>query len=644
LPSPDSGLSPGPAVCPITSAYSLKSLPADAVNPTPPTRISARAKLRVRCYRHLERADPQLVTALGCLLILMALEAWNRPYFFGDDNMQFTFVHMSEIARNFVHGENVFRHHFIFGGGFDMRDDPTFLSLWHPLSLLCSLLTLTRWKYMAVDVFVAVCLVGAGVVMARLLVLLRQQKHLRLSNTLVVFLSAGYACSGYSIVIGASWGNFTANIAALPMLLIGVLHSRLGRGVFWVTFAGLLGLFAGHVDPLCYSYAFLSLLAALISWQHRSIRPLLILALGILATALVSSPILWHSWCGFATSSRAAGSSPAEASSYSIPLLQLLTGYFGGSLAGLAVNPVRIFDLHSDGCFVLTTSFSSLLVWVALVRCRRGRFLSLAFLLFVLLAILLVNRPPFLAQLMLHLPVFKSFKWPFRQIMLLQFFVTLWIALNVGRLSMRHAWKFMAAGPLIYGLSLWHLGRPAFSDHGDRQLVLSGAAEQFWTKVKRDMPANAVFVAPDASGCMSLRKYPFCMSGAVNFPALYLVTMAGGYSFTKPCNSPKTKVACHPFLGSFHKEEMPELLRIYKELYIMEVLPPSSLRVGVFDLDYENYVKNARVVRDVESWMNLPTDAVKELPAAISSGNDRAQRARAPLPSKVPSADLNIAR
>src|SRR5215831_109556 len=98
----------------------------------------------LRTYRGLERRDPQIVTCLACLLVVACLELSNPPYFFGDDNMQSIFVQMTEIARNLVHGQSIFINHHIFGGDFDMRDDPAFLCLWNPLTILCSLLTLTR--------------------------------------------------------------------------------------------------------------------------------------------------------------------------------------------------------------------------------------------------------------------------------------------------------------------------------------------------------------------------------------------------------------------------------------------------------------------------------------------------------------------
>jgi hypothetical protein len=567
-----------------------------------PASGTGRARPWLKCYRRLERANPQVVTALICFLILLVLEAWNRPYFFGDDNMRFTFVHMSEIARNLVHGESIFRHHHVFGGGFDMRDDPAFLCLWHPLSLLCSLLTLTRWKYMAVDVFVAVCLVTAGAVMARLLVLLRQQWHLRLSNTLLIFLSAGYACSGYSIVLGAAWGSFTANVAALPMLLIGVLHPQLGRGALWVAFAGLLGLFAGHVDPLCYSYAFVFLLAASISWQHRSFRPLLILALGILATILVSGPILWQTWCGFATNPRAAGLSTREASDYAVPSLQLLAGYFVGLPAGLILDPVRIFGWPKDVCFLFSMSFSSLLLFAALRRCTKWSFHSLLFLVLLLFAILLAQRPPFLARAMLYVPVLKSLKWPFRQLLFFHFFITLWMASNLGRLSLRHGWKFMSAGVLIFGVSLGLMGQPAFSDYGDRRLILSGAADHFWARMKQEMPPDAVLVTVNSFGRMGWWRYPLSLTGGANLSALYGVTTAGGYSFTKPCNTAKTSIPCDRVFGFFKTIDLPALQRTYKSIYLIEVLSPSSIRMGICNSDYETFVSTARIVDYAASY------------------------------------------
>src|SRR5690242_10998489 len=60
-------------------------------------------RLLLRAYRRFERCNPQIATALGILLVLACLEFSNPPFFFGDDNMQFTFVQMTEMAKNLVH-------------------------------------------------------------------------------------------------------------------------------------------------------------------------------------------------------------------------------------------------------------------------------------------------------------------------------------------------------------------------------------------------------------------------------------------------------------------------------------------------------------------------------------------------------------
>jgi hypothetical protein len=538
----------------------------------------------VAIYRRLERIDPRLTTCLLCLVIIAVLELAYPHYFFGDDNMQFTFVHMSEIASNLVHGESMFHHHHIFGGDFDMRDDPAFLSLWNPLTLLCAFLTLTRWKFWAVDVLVSVFLIVAGAVMARLLVRLRNSGYLRLSNTLVAFLSASYACSGYSLIIGEAWGNFAANIASLPLFLIGILHPRAAWGVASVCFAALIGLLAGHLDPLCYSFLFVALFSGFVSWRQKSVRPIAVLSLGVLLSLVIAGPLLWHAWCGFKTNPRAAGLSPEVASCYSTSLLPLVAGYFGGWFAGWAVDPVQIFALPANGSFLLCTSFSSLLIFAVVRRRKRLSIVSHVPLVLALLAILLVERPPILAQAIAQVPVFGSFKWPFRQLMFFHFFIVLWLAFNIGRLPIRQAAVLMFGGLFIFVLSLTQLGRPAFNDFGDRKAILSGHAERFWTGIRREMPPDSVFVAVVGSpNAFWQWKYPLCLAGANDFPALYGVTMAGGYSFSKPCNSERTKIPCDPFLAFFDYQTIPALLKIYKKLYIMEIASPESVRVGTLD-------------------------------------------------------------
>lgn len=547
----------------------------------PPGQKSALKNFFLRTYRRLEHLDPQVVTCLFCLLIVVALEVSNPPYFFGDDNMQFSFVQMSEIARNLVHGESIFRHHHIFGGDFDMRDDPAFLSLWNPLTLLCSLLTLTRWKFWAVDVVVSVCLLAGGGAMARLLMQLRSLKYLRLSNILVAFLSTSYACSGYSLVVCASWGNFAANLSALPMFLIGVLHPRVVAGTTWVIFATLLGLLAGHVDPLCYSILFVSLFVAVVAWKQRSFKPLAILTAGIVIAILIASPLLWRAWCGFQTNPRADGLKGDLG--VSIPIQTLLAGYFMGWGAHWVASSVRVtFFQHPWATFLFSFSFSGSLVLVAFRNRKTQSLFSHLPLVLALFAVLLVARPLFLSHLIAHVPVFKSLSTPFRQLMFFHFYMVLWLAFNIGRVPMRDGAKLMSCGLFLFFFSLFRVGHPALSDYGDRTFILTGQAGRFYEELRRDMPKDSVLATVGEPSSWFF-KYPVCLAGGNDFPALYGVTMAGGYSPTKPVNSEKTRIPCDPILGFFNPNAVPSLLRAYKKLYVIELAPHSSIRLGLVD-------------------------------------------------------------
>jgi hypothetical protein len=293
---------------------------------------------------------------------------------------------------------------------------------------------------------------------------------------------------------------------------------------------------------------------------------------------------------------RSTGLDIGVASRYSVPSLQMFGGYFAGALAGWVAEPVQIFQLPQNGCFLFSMSFSSLLFFAALRRCKQGGFLSHVFVFLLLIVIALVERPYFLSEGLAHVPIFKSFKWPFRQLMFLHFFITLWIALNLGRFSLRHAWKLMLPGLLITGLSLHEIGRPSFNDYGDRRLILSGAAEKFWATVRREIPEDAVLVGLDDLGLIRGWRYPLCLTGAVNFPAMYQVRMAGGYSFSKPCNTVRTNFRCDPFYSLYRREDIPALLSIYRKLYVTEIISYSSVRVGVLDSDFTDFLANAKTM------------------------------------------------
>lgn len=542
------------------------------------------ASLLLRLYRFVNHRDPRLITGLFCAFVVVVLELISPHYFFGDDNMQFIFVHMTEIARNLVQGKSLFVQNHIFGGGFDMRDDPAFLSLWNPVVFACSLLTLTHLKFWSIDLLVSIYLLSSGILMAHLLGGLRRLRWLQSSNTVITLLSVSYACSGYSLIIGEAWGNFVANMATLPMFAIGLFHLRFLRGVVWICCAALVGILAGHLDPLCYSVALFSLFSVILAIRQRSPRPLAVFATGVLVALLIASPLLWQGWRGFGTNPRAAGFPASVGAQSSFPLRSVLAGYFLGWFAHWLAQPIRMFDLPLNGSFLLPLSCSAPLWLVAFRRWRHHDWFTRVPLLLTVLAIILVVRPAAMAALIAHLPFFRSFKWPFRELMFVQFFTLLWLAFNVGRLSMRDGAWLMTAGVSIFLLSFASLGRPAFTDAGDRRFLLSGAAERFWDEVRHDMPSGAVLATlGDPNRAFWKWKYPLSMAGANNFPALYSVTSAGGYSFSKPLNSDRTSIPCQPFYGLFPYDALPKLLQTYHTLYVIEVAPISVVRLGTID-------------------------------------------------------------
>ena len=546
------------------------------------THATGWARPQLRLYRAIEKADPQVVTCLFCLLIIAVLEFAHPHYFFGDDNMQATFVQMTETARNLVHGQSIFIHHHIFGGDFDVRDDPIFLYCYHPLVLICSLLTLTPWKFWTLDLLISIYIIAAGWAMARLLAQLRNSKYLQLSNTLVVFLSASYACSGYALVVGASWGHFVGNIATLPMFLLGMFHPRVTRGVAWVCFATLLATLAGSVDPYCHSLVFVSLFGAFLAFKQKSTKPVAILAIGTLLAFLVASPLLWRAWCGFQTCSRAGGLT-IPASNGSIPFGPVLAGYFLGWFAHFFAWPTRLtLFVHPWASFIFSFNFSSALVLVAFRRWRKRGLLCHVPLLLALFAVLLVVHPAFLSRLIAQVPVFRSFSHPLRQLMFFHFFMVLWLAFNIGRVSLRDSAKLFSVGIFIFVYSLARLGHTALSDFGDRDFILSGRAERYWEQIRRDIPSDAVLVT--VGDCSSwFFRYPLSLAGGNNFPVLYGVTMAAGYTPTKPLISERTRIPFANFLSFYNYDALPRLLKVYKKLYVIEVAPHSVMRMGVVD-------------------------------------------------------------
>jgi hypothetical protein len=97
-------------------------------------------------------------------------------------------------------------------------------------------------------------------------------------------------------------------------------------------------------------------------------------------------------------------------------------------------------------------------------------------------------------------------------------------------------------------------------------------------------------------------KYPLCLAGANNFPALYEVRMAGGYSYSRPYNSPATRIPCNPFFVFYDQKAIPALVTCFESVYAMELCPPGKVKVGLLGTCYADFLEQAKTV-DIATFL-----------------------------------------
>src|SRR6202012_6000695 len=103
----------------------------------------------------------------------------------------------------------------------------------------------------------------------------------------------------------------------------------------------------------------------------------------------------------------------------------------------------------------------------------------------IALAVGMVIRPLWVSEIMIHLPLLKSMRWPFREILQMQFFLHLFLVLRHSGEAKLFRTACAFAGSVVFLLPLPYLSAPTFlSQQLDRSLVFSGRADLYWKQVR----------------------------------------------------------------------------------------------------------------------------------------------------------------
>jgi hypothetical protein len=485
---------------------------------------------------------------LASALIFAALEFW-RPYFFlTDDNLDGVFPFLTEMGQNLLAGRSPFVTHHLFGGDYNWLRDPAAFS-WHPLYFLISLLAGTPFHNAILDVgaFVLFMLSTAGFV--TLAHHLRREMALAVSDGWIMFYALSYTYTVIALTTGSSWFFFLGNISALPWLALGILQTSWRRGAGLVLLFSLHQLVGGHLAATTSNSIFLSFFALGMSLSRRSWVPLGNWGAGYAAAAVILLPLLLPMLSGFSTSYRAQGVPLDDMQANNIPFNELPVSILLGTALWL---------LHPDEHFYTTYTLAfgaSAAAWCilpAVMSRAKWRGLEVVTLVVALFGLVLVVRPVVVSEIMLHLPIVRSLRWPFREFVQFQFFLHLLLLVRPPGLSI--AARNLSAGfgtcMLILPMLMFPLPPTLNSMTWDRELVLTGGAARYWDHVRPLLkPTDRIAVI------IPLKLYtddrfeePYSLLGTYNYAILFNVVNAWGYSPTAARDQMYTRTyALYPF-------------------------------------------------------------------------------------------------
>jgi hypothetical protein len=365
-------------------------------------------------------------TLVCSLIILVLLQLWRPLYFLSDDNLTGWLPIVIDIGRHLKEGESPFVNRYVFDGNYQLLRDANSLGYWNPITLISSWVLGERTSLVLADILASTHLLVCACAFTLLLNRLRKMRGLALSDARVVFLSLSFTFCGYALVVGPSWLTFLANQASLPILMLGLFHAHKKLGIAWVAFGFLYALLAGHLSPFIFTVLFFTLLVVGLCFVDKSVEPLVRWSAGFGVALVLTSPLLWPAFQGFAESTRNVPMTLGQTSDFSVPLLVLIASFFTGYFGVLACVAAGIYQIELLGAFAGCAASGLALHGINWRRRKAGNSTSISafeacLAVVMMLLIVFIMRPVWLAQILAALPLFRSLRWPFREVILLVF-------------------------------------------------------------------------------------------------------------------------------------------------------------------------------------------------------------------------------
>jgi len=511
-------------------------------------------------------------------LIFTLLEFWRPFYFLTDDNLNGGYPLFTGIGWRLAAEKSPFVSDYLFGGNYSLLRDATFF-VWHPVYLLSSLLANTPahlW-IMEIPAFFFLMLATAGFVC--LACSFRDELSLGLGNGWLTFYALSFTYSMIVLTTGSSWLDFLGDHSALPWLALGIWQKSWHRGLALVTLFSLHEILGGHPTATISNSICLSLFAVGIAFYRRSFLPLFSWGAGSILAVMILSPLLVPMLRGFSDSVRAEGLALNSINAHAVPALLFPFSYFFSTFAVFMPGNYRfgMTPVYYSTAFVSCAAAWALVP--ALLSRARWRFLEILCLGLALLLAVMIIRPTWIGEIMLRVPLLRSMRWPFREILQFQFFLHLFLVLRPRGGSPCFQRWITLTGSLFFLLPLPYLEAPSFNTNWiDRALVLSGGERQYWDRVRP-------LIGPD--GCIAAvadlqliearwKDTPFSLLGAYNYPILARVRTVTGYSLTPPRQQLYVQVRSPFYLGIYDTGQMNEIFRERPQVkcIVLESLDP----------------------------------------------------------------------
>jgi hypothetical protein len=513
-------------------------------------RINTQTKLSVLLRNNL----------LASALIFALLQLW-RPFFFlTDDNLDGAYPFFTEMGQHLLAGRSPFVSGHLFGGNYNYLRDPCSFA-WHPLYLLTSLLAGTPFRHAIIDInaFVFFMLTTAGFV--TLAHYLRREMALTVSDGWIMFYALSFTYTMISMTTGASWLTFLGDYSALPWLVLGILQKTWRSGVGLVLLFSLHQILGGHLSPTVSNTIFLSLFAMGISISRKSWQPILNWSVGYTVAVALALPLLIPMLEGFFMSIRSQGVTLEDMAANNVPFSEFPTSLFMGM-------SLWIFNSHNHPYTTYTLAMgSSAAIWCllpALVSRAKWTGLEVVTIVMLLFGALLICRPVWVSEIMMHLPLFRSMRWPFREFVQFQFFLHLFLLIRPPGLSAvaRQISAVFGTGLLFISMVIFPLPPTLNSMGWDRELVLTGGMDRYWEKVRSLLkPTDRIAVLIPIDLYTDDRfEEPYSLLGTYDYAILAGVVNTWGYSPTVPSDQVYTKTyAFYPF-GAYLPSQKADLM------------------------------------------------------------------------------------